>query len=69
MRFKSAFHASKDLVFAMAVDQTNSMNFLVKFTWTADSVELYPMQGLSEDPSASPGAYFGSAHLGSIIYA
>ena len=49
--FTSAYFYSKDLLYAMAVNQVDSKNYLMQFAWNTNSVILYEMRGLSEDPN------------------
>ena len=49
--FTSTYFHSKDLLYAMAVDRIDDKNYLVQFAWDTNSVELYEMRGLSEDPN------------------
>ena len=68
-KFTSAYYETKDKVYALAYDTTDSKNWLIYFDWNDPSKapELWPLNGLSEDPNAVP--YAGNAHIDSIIYA
>ena len=65
--FYAAYYPSATLVYATAVDQADSQNYLVKIDWNALTRTLYPLKGLSEDPNAT--SYSGNAHYQAIIYA
>jgi hypothetical protein len=57
------------IAYAMAVNQNDNQNYLVKYDWNSNNNDMwvYPLKGLSEDPNVSP--YAGNPHLDSIIFA